>query len=535
MNTPAIDFSASGGHVNPFMATFNGTSVTAYHQWETKPLEEITAEEERISRVLRKAAMQVTERDGVMNFDGLDMWSGDTQEKTHKLIEIHSQLCGVRAALNGKRQAKQIEEMNAADLIRRNAPNGGNGTGHVNDLNQIDPTQFQQRTGMMPSEALAQACEEQHGMGLGAALEAYSGRVLAVDRTFDEMTPGHVFKAAVFETGDWDPFITREPGWIPSRQRPIQVSDIVTIFMTAKDAIQWMEETTYSAPPTGQQTSGAAARIDGITERAEGEAVGESAYSLTERSESVRRIAHYLPVTEESLADEPQVRGYLDYVMPLGVRQRLDGQIINGSGAAPNIAGILAYGFTRDRGTAGSGLDPHQGGVAVKKYTRASGANGRIAKPWNVLLEANYQIRDHGMGILGMQVPTHAVLNPNIYLECLLSESSSGGYYIGGPASPLLDRAWGMDVVQTTHLTDARSTNGKANRMCGGIIGDFSPMFIRMYLRHDVRTEFGYISDDFQRFRISIRSSCRGALAVMRAAAFCALVNPIAAGTAPTD
>ena len=510
------DLSQSHGHVNPFFATFNGTSLASFHQWEKKTLDECIAEEKRVAEILQKAAAEVTANDeGVMNFDTLTMWSGDTQEKTHKLIEFHSQLVGVRNALDQKRRTAQMEELTAAEIIARNGGGDAQGVIEAAIRKQINP-----------SDLVSEACKTQHGKSFREKLtEIANGQLqhMSVDLEFDKNMSAREFFAATFKTSaGWDPFVEREPGWIPSRTTPIQVTDIVPMFMTERDAVKWMEETTYT--PAAAETA-----EDGM--------VPESAYALTERTQPVQRVAHILPVTEEQMDDEPQVRDYINYIMPIGVRQRLDGQIISGDGAAPNLMGMLAYGAS-GASSARAATD-QSGRMSLYRYTsNASVGNVTgITKPWNVILSSCYQVKDHGMGILGMQMPTHAVLHPNIYLSCLQSESASGGYYVGGPASPLLGTAWGLGVVETTHLTDAVSANAgaPASRRIGGIIGDFSPMFIRLYMRHEFRTEFGLNGTDFRQYRTSVRSSVRACLAILRAGAFSALINPKAAGTVQTD
>ena len=492
------DLSQSQGHVNPFMATFNPASVAAFHKWNNKTLDESVAEEKKLNHLLSQAAEQVTTVDGVMNFDGLTLWSGDTQEKTGKLIEFHSQLCGVRESIQGKRRA-DFEKQQAAAREKRGLIDANHGGGP-----QGGPMEVQMQRRQPISAAIAEACEKQHKKSFGDALEGLTaGGVLTIDRKFDPSMTAQEFRAATFDTDAWDPFVTRQPGYVPSITQPLSVSDIITMIMTNRDAVEWMEETS---------------NVPAAAETLENVAVSEAEYGLTMRTQPVRRIGHFLPVTEEAMADEPRVRGYLDYVMPLGVKQRLDQQIIQGNETGANLGGIL-----KNAAQAAPGTDLFD----------IPGAAVGITKPWNVLLDAQYRVRQHGMGILGMQIPSHALLHPSIYLECLRSESSSGGYYVGGPQTAMLNNAWGMQVVQTSHLSNAPSDNGYGSWEFGGIIGDFSPMFIQLFMRHEFRTEIGYVNTDFTQFRVSMRSSVRAALALMRQKAFCAMINRTAAHASP--
>jgi HK97 family phage major capsid protein len=67
----------------------------------------------------------------------------------------------------------------------------------------------------------------------------------------------------------------------------------------------------------------------------------EDQFVLTERSETVRSIGSSIPVTDEQLEDVEGIQSYLDQRLGSAVRQRLDNQILNGDGNAPNLTGIL--------------------------------------------------------------------------------------------------------------------------------------------------------------------------------------------------
>jgi HK97 family phage major capsid protein len=73
----------------------------------------------------------------------------------------------------------------------------------------------------------------------------------------------------------------------------------------------------------------------------EGNAKPESALAWTLRTETARKIGTFIPMTSEALDDnaglEWQVRGRLAYM----VRRVEEAQILNGSGSAPDIRGLL--------------------------------------------------------------------------------------------------------------------------------------------------------------------------------------------------
>ena len=490
----------SNGYANPFMLTRDPVAILAYHQFEGNTLDQCQNEATRIGDFLKKIANQGTTDDGALNLASIDAITGSDEDKSNIIIALNSRLHGVMQALQPKRKKAQLEEMHRRQILDIGGTIDDDGRAHRPRV-------------LSPSDIAALHLREQ-GIQLGSTdfrnRAVGAGPAVAWETQYSPAMSARRFFNAVFTTGSWDPDIPDEPGYVPMRQTPIQLMDIITLLMTNKDAVDWMEETTYT---------------NAAAETAEGGLIPESAYAVTRRTATVERIAHYLPVTEEALDDEPQVRSYLDYLMPVGVRQRLDGQILNGTGGSSQLLGILGNNIGGDANRR----------IQRQYVTRTGSHTGAIiGNPWNMLLDAAYAVQDHGFGILGMQMPTHAVLHPHIFRDCLKAEpTGGGGYYVGGPQSPMMKSAWGMTVVETNHLVTTQSTDGIANHQYCGCIGDFSPMFVRLWMRHEVRTEVGMMNDDFRRFQLTMRSSVRCAFALTRAEAMIGLVNPKANGTAP--
>ena len=96
--------------------------------------------------------------------------------------------------------------------------------------------------------------------------------------------------------------------------------------MTNEHAIHYMVQTTRT--------------VSTIVEKAEGADAGEATMEWTRRMEPVEEIPAFIPITEIQLEDAPQMQAIVDEDLRLAVMQRLDGQIMNGNGTTPNIAGI---------------------------------------------------------------------------------------------------------------------------------------------------------------------------------------------------
>ena len=109
----------------------------------------------------------------------------------------------------------------------------------------------------------------------------------------------------LFQTSaGWEPESTRIGRLVDAVTRPIQVIDIIPSGQTGQASIVYMEETT---------------RTHSAAERAEAGAYAESTFVLEEKTSTVRSIGDSIPVTDEQLADVPQVQSYLNQRLAFGV------------------------------------------------------------------------------------------------------------------------------------------------------------------------------------------------------------------------
>jgi len=67
-------------------------------------------------------------------------------------------------------------------------------------------------------------------------------------------------------------------------------------------------------------------------EKAEGDAAAESALALTATTDEVEEIGTFVPVSKVQLEDVPMAEAYLTNRLTFMVRQKLDKQILEGSG-----------------------------------------------------------------------------------------------------------------------------------------------------------------------------------------------------------
>ena len=219
-------------------------------------------------------------------------------------------------------------------------------------------------------------------------------------------------------------------------------------------------------------------------EAAEAAQYGEAALALTETTSTVRKIAVFIPTTDEQLADVGQVSSYLDGRLSFMLQQRLDSQLLTGNGSAPNLRGVL-----------------NTSGISTQ-------AKGSDSTP-DAIYKAITSVRTTGAAD-----PDTVVMHPNDWQSIRLLQTSDGLYIWGNPADSGPERIWGLPVVQTTAETE--------NTALVGAFRTFSQLFTRQGIQVQVSNSH---SDFFIKGKLAIRADMRAALAVYRATAFCTVTG----------
>jgi len=270
-------------------------------------------------------------------------------------------------------------------------------------------------------------------------------------------------------TAGFAPETTRTGRVVDFATRPIQVTDLVPQTTTSQAAVVYMEETTFT---------------NAAAEAAEGGTYAESTLALTEQSSTVRKIAVFLPITDEQLEDEPQVRGYVNNRLPFMVQQRLDGQILNGNGTAPNLRGILQVAGIQ---TQAKGTDPNPDAV----------------------YKAMVKVR-----VTGRAMPNGIVFNPFDWQLIRLLRTADGIYIWGNPADAGPERIWGLAVAQGDVIA--------AGTALVGDFANFSELAVRRGIDVQVSNSHGTF---FAEGKQAMRADIRCALVVYRPAAFCTVTG----------
>lgn len=272
-------------------------------------------------------------------------------------------------------------------------------------------------------------------------------------------------KTLLTTSAGWAPEFLRQPNVVEFATRPIQVADLIPQIDTTQAAVQYMEETTFT---------------NAAAELAEGGTYPEATLAFTEQTSLVRKLAVFLPVTDEQLEDVPQIRGYIDNRLPFMIRQRLDTQILSGNGTAPNLRGIMNV---------------------VGIQTQAKGTDPGPDAIYKAMVKVE---------VTGQAVTNAVIMHPNDWQNIRLLRTADGLYIWGNPSDSGPERVWGLRVVRAQ-----AATAGTA------IVGDFAN-FIQLAVRSGIDTQVSNShSTFFAEGKQALRADMRVALVVYRPAAFC--------------
>ena len=276
-------------------------------------------------------------------------------------------------------------------------------------------------------------------------------------------------KTLMTTAAGWAPETNRTGRLIEEQTRPIQVTDIVPMDTTAQAAYVYMEETTFT---------------NNAAEVSEGGTYGEAALALTEQSSTVRKVAVFLPVTDEQLEDEAGVSAYINRRLSFMVRQRLDGQILTGNGTAPNLRGV---------------------NNVVGIQTQAKGAD----PVFDAILKGATKVK-----VTGRAMPDAVVFHPNDWQDVRLTRTVDGIYILGNPNEAGPTSIWGMRVVES----DAQTENT-------AVLGDWANYSLLAVRRGiDVQVSNSH-STYFVEGKQAVRADMRAALVFFRPEAFCTVTG----------
>ena len=292
------------------------------------------------------------------------------------------------------------------------------------------------------------------------------------------------FKTTLNTTG-YPPESLRAPGILETALRdPNAVIGLFDQIQTDQNAFVYLEETTFT------NNAGEIAESGDIS------SANESALAFTERTESIRKIATFLPGTDELLADVSGIQGYVNSRLTTMMRLRMDNQLLNGDGSAPNLTGVL-----------------NKSGINTFAYGSYSGELRKIGQIYQAITEIRKD---------AFVEPDSIVMHPSDWYDIVTSTNAvetsgarnplfvvAGGF--GADAAPTI---WGLKVVPSTAIAEGTMLVGKF----GG--GDAAQIITRQGV--DLAVSDSH-SDFFAKNQLAIRLTMRMGFVVYKPTAFCSI------------
>ena len=461
MPLDATDASVLQRH--PMGVSHDATALTAYRDAIVLSDADKQKVIDTINEGLNRAVKQSkTDEPGVYDYTKVEGMGQTSDEVQAKIVEKNSALTGyhlalkesVEARLEKERKEAEAEKARLSRTVRRSRVS-------VTDLvNPYDDLL-----------ATAEATTIREAMG--------DRNFRKFVRSIPEGIQGRDIFAAVFTTDSFDPFNMRDPSVTMAAENQLYLIQAIPMIPLDQESAVYMEETTNTSAAAGA---------------AEGAALAESTFQVTERTREAEIIGHTLPVTMRVLDDEAQARDYLNVRMPRSTMLAADAQIVVGNGTSPQLDGIA--------NKAGAG-----------NVTMTKGAADEITDMFDFLLDAETNVR-----FTGEATPTHFTINPTSWNDAKKQKGTASGYYGGNPWQGFSEQAWGLPVIRNKNFERGA---GKKTGACLDLTGEF----IQTRMRRDVTTEIGESDDDFKKLQYTLRSWMRMALVIKRAAAICHLTQ----------
>ena len=296
-------------------------------------------------------------------------------------------------------------------------------------------------------------------------------------KSFSEKTSNHVreafdTKAAVVSTtttGITDNFlggVQAMPGIIGLPNRKLVIESLIPHIPTTAGSMSMVKETAFS---------------NNAAVVAEGGSKPESYSTFEKYNVDVETVAHWTKISEQLAADAPAVQAFINTRMAYGLQDKIDSQLISGTGTSGQLSGLLNTGNYTDYGVS---VTPGANDTLIDFAARV------IAE----LEDAKY-------------VPEYIMLNPKDWTDLTLLKDTQKRYILGGPGSASEKSLWGVPVITSSSITQGKYLI--PNLSLGAAILDRQELVIDME-----RTQ-----DDFIKNLLTIRVERRLGLAILDAGA----------------
>jgi HK97 family phage major capsid protein len=232
----------------------------------------------------------------------------------------------------------------------------------------------------------------------------------------------------------------RVPGYKYDPTRAVHIRSLIPQGSTTSDVVRFVKESGYS---------------DGSAPKAEGATLGQTDFDMAADNNTVEKIGAYLRISEEMLADTPQLTSYISNRVPAKLLAKEDDQILNGNGTSPNLSGITVDAADFDES------------VSAAFYQSINNAN-----EFDVIVAALNQLS------LSEYQADKIILHPTDFHKILLLKDSNNRYLKDQVYSGLQPTFMGVPVVLNTALAAGSF-----------LLGNFS-QGTQLWIRDNVSVEF---------------------------------------------
>lgn len=214
------------------------------------------------------------------------------------------------------------------------------------------------------------------------------------------------------------------------------------------------------------------AKEGGAGMTAEGAKKSQVSWTYTEESADVRKITAFVKVSKESLDDLDFLRSEINTDLREEIELKLDEQVGNGDGVAPNLKGILRYapqfavtGTSFDKAVANANrLDVLRAAVALVKKNRFN--------------------------------PNYVVISPMDAALIDLQKGTDGHYILPPFVTADGQKIAGVSVIENEAIVEGSF-----------LVGDFNKSNLR--IKEEININLGYENDDFTKNLVTILAEMR--------------------------
>ena len=252
-----------------------------------------------------------------------------------------------------------------------------------------------------------------------------------------------------FELADFEFGLTRIARRTPYLLQVANTSPISTMYA------QWAEQENIDGSPTAVAEGNLKPQID---------------FDWVEKSAKVEKIAAWIKVSKEMLADLPGLRNEIDTELAERILLKADDDLWDGNGTSPNIKGITEY---------------------AQAFSVPAGLAGTISNKVEAILAAMGQVMEDHF------VPNAALVNPIDVMAMNIEKSEDDGHYM----LPPFRSADGSTIAGIRLIENLGVPTGEF------LVGDFTKWRVR--IREGFNIDVGLVNDDFIRNLVTILGEIR--------------------------